>query len=383
MGIDLNLNDEQRLIQETAHDFFDRHSPPEKVRASENQADEFSRDLWNKMAELGWVGMPFPDDFGGLDCSILDMYGLYLELGRYLVPCPHLDTVVIGGGLVAALGNAEQKQRILPEIAAGKMIVSPAIMEPEGVFGPNGIKIAATRAGDGFVLNGTKALVPYVKSAAWLVVAARTGKAAGESGITLFLVDPGATGVTCEALPNMARYPLYAVSFADVAVTPDNVLGTVDQAWAALDDVVMKAAILQSAMIAGGGDRVLEMSADYAKERVQFGQPIGRHQAVQYLVTDIAIDVHLTKLLTLQAAWRATEGLPFKREAALAKAQASKAASVMIHRAHEVHAGIGFMNDYDLGLFTRRAKNWETNLGDYRYHLERAMAETGTEERLP
>jgi len=176
----------------------------------------------------------------------------------------------------------------------------------------------------------------------------------------------------------MGGYPLYAVTFDGA---PGELLGPADEAWEALNDVMLQAAVLQSAMVVGAGERVLDISTGYAKERVQFGQPIGKHQAVQYLCTDIAIEGQLTRLLALQAAWKIDAGRPFQREASLAKAQASKAAAAMTFAAHEVHAGIGFMIDYDLQLYTLRGKHWEYNLGDQRHHLE--LVARQTEEVVP
>jgi alkylation response protein AidB-like acyl-CoA dehydrogenase len=378
MAIDLTFTEQQQIIQATARDVFEKHSPPALARRYENSEDEFPRDLWRRMAELGWLGIGFPAAYDGLECGFLDMYVLYIELGRHLVPSPHLDTVALGGALVDALGDEAQKTRILPAVARGEAILSLAIMEPDGLYGPAGVTLAARRRGEDFVLTGTKVLVAYARSADRLVCAARTGGQASDAhGISLFLIDPRAPGVTLERTPNMAGYPLYAVTFADVVVSGADGLGAVDEAWPVLDETMMKAAVLQSAMVVGAGERVLEMSADYAKTRVQFGQPIGKHQAVQYLVTDIAIHGHVARLLALQAAWRIDSGRSFLREASLAKAAASKAAAAMTFAAHEVHAGIGFMTDYDLQLYTQRGKHWEWNLGDHRHHLERVMAESG------
>jgi alkylation response protein AidB-like acyl-CoA dehydrogenase len=217
-----------------------------------------------------------------------------------------------------------------------------------------------------------KLLVAYAGVADRLLVAARTG-GSGEDGISLFLVDPKAAGVTLERTPNTAGLPLYAVTFKDAA---GELLGPAGGAWPVLDDVTMKAAVLQSAMVAGAGERILEMSVDYANTRVQFGEPVGKHQAVQYLVSDVAIHGHNTGLLALNAAWLIDTGRPFKRQAAFAKAAASKAIAHMTWASHEVHAGIAFIVDYDLQLYTRRGKHWEFNLGDYRHNLEVA-ASTG------
>jgi alkylation response protein AidB-like acyl-CoA dehydrogenase len=153
-------------------------------------------------------------------------------------------------------------------------------------------------------------------------------------------------------------------------------LGAPGRGWAPLSAAMTKGAVLQSAAIVGMGQKVLDITSDYAKNRVQFGRPIGTFQAVQYLTTDILLASHQARLLTMQAAWRIQSGLSYEREASIAKAFASKAASMMTRNSHEVHAGIAFMLDYDVQLYMRRAKYWETNLGDARYHQEQLAAVT-------
>ena len=377
MGIDLQLSEEQELIGTTANEFFGNNCPPELVREYETGPSDFPKELWLQMAELGWLGMPFPERYGGLELAMLDMVPLYVELGRHLVPCPVLDTVALAGGLLGELGSEDQKKALLPGIARGDSVIAPAIMEPDGGYGPEAIQLKATRNGSGFLLNGTKVLVACAHSADRLLCAARTATGVNEHGISLFLVDPGAPGATIERTPNIAGYPLYAFTFENVSVAEQSVVGKVDSAWPALHETSMKAAVLQSAMVVGAGERLLAMTTDYAREREQFGRAIGKYQAVQYLCTDIAIHCHQTRLLTLQAAWRIDAGRRFLREAALAKASASRAAAAMTFAAHEVHAGVAFVTDYDLQLYTRRAKHWEYNLGDLRYHLETACAESG------
>ena len=377
MGIELNLTEEQELIGSTANEFFEKHCPPALVREYESNPSDFPRTLWEEMAGLGWLGMPFPERYGGLGLAMLDMYPLYVEFGRHLVPCPVLDTVALVGGLICALGSENQKKALLPGIARGDSTIASAIMEPEGGYGHEAIQLAATRNGSGFLLNGTKVLVACAHSADRLLCAARTTTGVNGHGISLFLVDPGAPGATIERTPNIAGYPLYAITFENVSVAEASLVGEVDSAWPALYETSMKAAVLQSAMVVGAGERLLAMTTDYAREREQFGRAIGKYQAVQYLCTDIAIHCHQTRLLTLQAAWRIDAGRRFLREAALAKASASRAAAAMTFAAHEVHAGVAFVTDYDLQLYTRRAKHWEYNLGDLRYHLETACAESG------
>jgi len=371
MAINLNFSEDQEQLRRTARQLFDKHVTPDVVRKFQDSPEEFPKAVWRQMAELGWLAMPFTEAHGGLELGFLDMYPLYLELGRSLAPVPHLESVVLAGGLISALGSEAQKDALIPAIAEGRAIVTPAIIEPDGTYGADGVRLAARQSGSGYALTGVKILVAYAGAADQLLVAARTS-GAGESGVSLFLVDPKAAGVSLDRTPNASGLPLYALTLQDA---PGELLGPAGEAWPTLNAVMLKGAVLQAAMVAGAGERILEMSVDYANTRVQFGVQIGKHQAVQYLCTDIAIHGHNTGLLALNAAWRIDAGEPFARQAAFAKAAASKAIATMTWAAHEVHAGVGFMLDFDLQLYTLRGKHWEFNLGDHRYSLEQAAAE--------
>lgn len=377
MAIDLALNEAQTLIQNSARDFFERNCPPQSVRELESSEDGFSREMWQTMAELGWLGVAIPEQYGGEGGSFLDLYPLYLEMGRFIVPSPHLDSCVLAAEILVAAANEAQKAALLPKIADGSLIVSPALLEANGDYPPHGVTLAPGRRGGAFVLDGTKILVPYANSAGQYLCAVRTGGGGVEDGISLLMVDASSPGITIERLPNIASGALFAVTFSGVTVPEANLVGALNRGWAPLRDALQRAGVLQAAMVVGAGERVLEMTADYAKDRVQFGTPIGRHQAVQYLVTDVLLDTHMAKLHTLHAAWLIDSGQPFTREAALAKAVASKAAAHMMRQAHEVHAGVAFMVDHDLQLYSRRAKYWEWNLGDARYHQDLALAAEG------
>jgi 3-oxocholest-4-en-26-oyl-CoA dehydrogenase beta subunit len=194
------------------------------------------------------------------------------------------------------------------------------------------------------------------------------------SGITLALVETGADGVTLTKLPNLAGYPLYAVTFDSVRVGPEAVLGQAGAGWELLEPVLDRAAVLRAAQIQGAAERLLELSVGYAERRSQFGQVIGRYQAVQYLCSDIAINSHLTSLMVRYAAGLLDAGLPVGKAVSEAKAQASLTARLAPERAHAVHAGIAFILDFDVQLFTRRCRHWELDLGDERYHRERIAA---------
>jgi alkylation response protein AidB-like acyl-CoA dehydrogenase len=381
--IDLELSQEQELIRKTAADYFARACPVARVRELEAGEPGYDPQVWRQMGELDWIALAWPERWGGADGALLDLYPLYLEMGRAIVPSPHLTSAVIAGETLVRCGSDAQRARILPRMARGECVVAPALLEARGDWGPEGIELEAIADGAGYRLRGAKILVPYAHVADEILVAARSSK--GEDGVTLFLLERGASGLEVERLPNIAGYPLCALRFDGVRAGRDAVVGEPDRGWAALLPALDRATVLQCAEIVGAGERVLEIAVQYAKDRQQFGQPIGRYQAVQYLCSDIAIAGHLCSLLARQAAWRIDAGLPHRREVSLAKACAGDAAQLMVRQAQEVLAGAAFMLENDLQLYTRRAKHWEFNLGDSRWHRDaaiRALEERSQERQL-
>ena len=380
MAIDLSLDEHQHLVQRSAYEFFRKRCTPESVRDIEAGGVGYQPDVWREMAGLGWLGMTFPEPYGGSGGNFLDLYPIYEEMGRFLVPSPHLDTVAVAGELIVRAGSVEHRESLLPAIAEGRCIVSLAALEADGAFGPRSVTLPAARRGDGYALAGTKLLVAYAPSADWFLATVRTGdprassdgrpeggQRGAEDGISVLLVDARSPGITWSPMRNIAGQPLFAVTFDDVLVPGDALVGPLGGGWAGLSSAVTKAAVLQTATIVGAARRVLEMTSQYAKDRQQFGSPIGRYQAVQYLVTDILIDLHRADLLARQAAFRIDAGRSFEREAAIAVASGKRAAAHLHRQAHEVHAGVGFIVEHDLTLYSRRAKYWENNLGDARY----------------
>jgi alkylation response protein AidB-like acyl-CoA dehydrogenase len=374
VAIDLTFDADRLLVQQAAGDFFRRRYPPAVVRELEASEAGYSADDWRAMAELGWLGVTFPDAYGGTGGRYLDLYPVYEEMGRSLVPSPHLDTVAAAGDLLLEAGTDAQRRDLLPAIAGGECVVSLAIAEDDGVYGPAGITCRAARRGSDLVVDGTKLLVAFAPSADWLLVAVRTSGDAGADGISVLLVDARADGVTTDRLPNIAGLPLYAVRFDGVTVPVERVVGPLDRGWNALSASMTKAAVLQTATIVGAARAVLDMTNQYAKDRQQFGNPIGRYQAVQYLVSDILIDLHRADLLAKQAAFRIDAGKPYAREAAIAVAFGKQAAAHLHRQAHEVHAGVAFIVEHDLTLYSRRSKYWENNLGDARHYQEMIAA---------
>lgn len=363
MALDLALDEERQMVQRSANDLFRRRNPSAVVRDLEASEVGYSPELYRQMAGLGWLGLTIPEVLGGHGGGVLDLLPIYEEMGRFLVPSPPLDTFV-ASEVLSAVGSAEQRS-YLAMIAAGDEVVSLALMEPAGGFGPAAIDCSAVRRGGDYVVDGLKVLVAYAPSANHLLCAART-----DEGVSLFLIDAASRGVGATRLRNLAGMPLYSVELDDVVVPATSLVGAPGGGWAPLLEAMTKGAVLQTATIVGAARSVLEMTNQYAKDRSQFGSPIGRYQAVQYMVSDILLDLHRTDLLTRQAAFRLHAGRPARREAAMAVAFGKRAAAHLHRQAHEVHAGIAFMLEHDLTLFSRRAKYWENNLGDARFWEE-------------
>jgi alkylation response protein AidB-like acyl-CoA dehydrogenase len=366
MSIDLALDDHQQLLQRSANEFFAKRSPVEQAREIEDGVLGYSPELWREMADLGWLAIAYPDAYGGTGGSLLDLYPIYEEMGRFLVTSPHLDTVVVAGETILAAGTDEQRQRILPAIGRGDAVVGLALTEADGSLGPRSVALTAEPRGNDFELFGTKLLVGFAPSADSFLLTARTSA----DGVSLFLVDAGTEGITWTRMPNIAGQALYAVAFDGVIVPSDAVVGDVGGGWAALSPAITKGALLQTVTIVGAAYAVLEMTNQYAKDREQFGKPIGAYQAVQYMVSDILIDLHRAELLAKQAVFRVATGRPAAREAAIAIAFGKQAAAHLHRQAHEVHAGVAFMLEHDLTLYSRRSKFWENNLGDARFWQE-------------
>jgi alkylation response protein AidB-like acyl-CoA dehydrogenase len=377
MAIDLRLDDHQLMLEQSMRDFLRQRCPLTVVRQLEDSGLGYSEEMWREMGQLGWLGISIPEEYGGAGRGLLDLYPMYEQFGYSLAPTPHLDTIVIGGGVLQEAGTEDQKRRFLGAMAQGEHTVSLALMEPQGGFGPDGIVARADRDGAGWVLHGTKLLVANADTADSFLWVGRTGGDRGGEGISAFLVAPGTAGLTYEPLTTFSGHRLYAVTFEGVQVPDEDLIGPEGLAWSTIEPVTTRAAVLQTATIVGAARAVLEITNQYAKDRWQFGSPIGRFQAVQYMVTNVLIDLHRADLLTRQAMFRIGTGRSFEREAAIAIAFGKRASANLHRNAHEVHAGVAFMLEHDLTLYSRRAKYWENNLGDARYYEKRLATLTG------
>jgi len=372
--MDLGLTEIQQMLKNSAREFLSQECPLTLVREMEENHQGYTDELWRQLVSLGWTGVVFPEQYGGTGGEFVDLAVLLEEMGRSLVPGPFFSTVVLGGLTVLDAGSDAQKRDILPRICAGTLKMTLALTESSASFEPWGIETVASPDGTGYQLEGTKLFVPDAQAADLLLVAARTD-AGGvpEQGITLFLVPADQAGITVNQLNTIASDRQCEVLLSQVEVPGDAVLGTVGQGWPIIQRCLQRAIVGKCVEMLGGADAVLEMTVEYAKQRTQFGRPVGSFQAVQHHCANMATDVEGCRQIAYQAAWRVSEGLPAQREVAMAKAWVSGAYQRVCSTAHQCHGAIGFTKEHNLQLYTRRAKVQELSYGDVNWHKEAAL----------
>lgn len=368
--MNLQLTEDQQLIRNAARAFLEKQCPSTYVRAMETDEKGYSPDQWKAMAELGWMGLAFPEELGGAGSGFLELAVLVEEHGRYRLPGPFFATVVLCGMAIARFGSEEQKQGFLPAIASAKRILTYAESEANATWEASGIELTAKADGPNYILAGTKRFVSYAAAADTLLIVARTG-GKGEKGITLFLVDAATAGIASKPLQTIATDHQYEVTFRDVRVPKTCVLGKAGKGWPIVEAIRQWGAAAKCAEMVGGAERVLELTLEYAKVRTQFGKPIGSFQAVQHHCANMAVDVLGARFLAYEAIWRLSEGLEAAAEVSMAKAWVSEAYQRVCALAHQVHGAIGFTREHDLQLYSRSAKAAELSFGDSDFHREK------------
>ena len=367
--MDLGLNETQQMLKNSAREFLQAECPDTYVRAMEEDARGYTPDMWQKIAEQGWLGLIFPEEYGGVGLTYLDLSVLLEEMGRALLPGPFFSTIVMGGMSIMDAGTDEQKRRLLPQICDGQHIVTLALTEPSARWDAAGIQTTAAQNADGaWTLNGTKLFVPNAHVADTYIVAARTGDA--ERDITLFFVPGDADGVTQTLLKTIASDRQSEITLDSVSLPAEAALGEVNKGWDTIEKVLAWGAIGKCAEMVGGAEQVLEMTVEYAKQRTQFGRPIGSFQAIQHHCANMATDVEGSRYITYQAAWLLSEGEAAVQEVAMAKAWVSDAYRRICALGHQCHGAIGFTKEHNMQLYSRRAKAAELAFGDTDFHLE-------------
>jgi alkylation response protein AidB-like acyl-CoA dehydrogenase len=366
--MDLNFTSEQDMLRDSAAKFLSNECPYGKVKEIEESTEGYSADLYRQVAELGWTGMLFPEEYGGYGGTFMDLVIIQEEIGKMVFPSPFFSTVVQCGIAIMEGGTEEQKQELLPQIADGSLIMALAQYEAEGSYLESGINMEAK----GGVLNGTKMFVVDANISQKLIVAARAPE-----GVSLYLVDTDDPGLKITKMPTIAMDNSCVVECKDVKGT---LLGDAPgQGWDVLEVVTAKAAVAKAAEMVGGCKVCIDMTAGYAKERVQYEKPIGGFQAIQHYMANMLIAYDPLWTYLYRVAYLVDEGEDFSLEASVLKAMINENYKFIADRAVQIHGGIGTTREYDIALFFRKVKSWEFHCGDTDHHYEAVMNKLITE----
>lgn len=380
--MELSLSEDQQLLAKSARELLERECTPTLVRALRDSTTGHSAELWEVLADHGWIGVALPETYGGSGANTFEL-GLFVEqAGRVLLPTSYASSTYAAEVLRRLdVGTA---RGLLEEICAGRLVATVALAEREAVHDPTFLRTQLRRDGDRWVLAGEKMFVTAAPAADVLLVVARDPGNEGD-GLAVVVVDPHDPGVGITPQVTFGRDPQALVRLDDVVVGEDRVLAAPSEStgWSVIDEATLVASALQCAEMVGGAQRVLEMTADHVKEREQFGRLIGTFQAVQHHVADMATSVESGRWATYQALWRLAEDLPARREVAIAKAWCSPMYATVTQLAHQLHGGIGIAVEHDLHLWSEHAKATQVRFGGRDVQLRAVAAAMGLPAREP
>jgi alkylation response protein AidB-like acyl-CoA dehydrogenase len=375
----LVLNDEQVMLRDNARGFLSKNAPVAHLRQLRDGRDAtgFSRALWKQCAEMGWAGILIPPDHGGLGLGYLEAGVVMEEMGHTLTPSPFLSTAVLAVTALTRAGASKHRQH-LGKIATGDLIAALAV-EESPKHRPEKIALSAKRSGAGFTLSGAKSFVIDGHVADWLIVAARTAGAAGDTrGITIFLVDAKARGVAVERTIMTDSHNAARVELSGVSVGADAVLGDIDGGFALLEGVLNAGRAAAAAEMVGISDEVFSRTVNYLKERKQFGKAIGEFQALQHRAADLYCEMEVTRAAVLKALQSLDESFDKAGSmVAIAKARAAVSTTRAVQEGVQMHGGIGMTDEFDMGLYMKRARVLLELFGDANFHADRLARGAG------
>ena len=373
--MELVLNEDQELIAKTAIDFIEENSPVSRFRELRDSGEErrYSAQFFREMAELGWAGIPFSEEVGGAGMGLAELCLIVEALGRKLAPEPFLGGVTMGGSALALGGNADLQKAWLPSVIEGTKIVALAHQEKGARYDLAAVKTTATKSGDGYTLAGEKSQVLDAVGADAVIIPARTSGDSGDAtGITLFLVEAGAAGLSIVPQSRVDCRNAAIVKLDGVSCSGAAVLGDVDGGGALLEQVIDRATVVLCAEMVGGMSEALDLTLDYLKERDQFGVKIGSFQALQHRAARVYMEVELARSTAMAAARAVDAGdADAAKLVSLAKAKCSEAYVLATNEGVQIFAGVGMTDEYDIGFYMKRARAAELTFGDASFHRDR------------
>ena len=370
----LILNEEQQSLKDIAREFLQKNAPVthfRKIRDTENELG-YDEALWKEMVDLGWSGILIPEEYGGFDFGMVGMGSIFEEMGKTLTPSPLFSTGVLGASLISLGGNDSQKQSLLPKIVDGSLTTALALEEGSR-HSPYSINTKAEKDGDNFKISGEKTFVIDGHTAGLLIVAARTeGSTDDSSGISLFLLDPSSEGIEITRTSMVDSRNAALIQFKGVMASSSEILGEQNNGAGILEEVLDRAQIAISAEMLGNASQAFDITLEYLKERKQFGAVIGTFQALQHRAAEMYSELELTKSSVIAACNAVDENSnDLKRMASLAKFKAGETNYLVTNEAVQMHGGVGVTDEYDVGLYMKRARVTEQIFGNSEYHLDR------------
>jgi alkylation response protein AidB-like acyl-CoA dehydrogenase len=360
--MNFEFSDDQKQLRDQARRYLAEHSPSKAVRAVLEGKAPYDKALWKGLAEMGFLGVAIPEEFGGAGAGHLELCVIAEEIGRVLAPVPFASTIYLATEAIMLAGSDEQKAKWLPKIASGEAIGTLALFEGAGNPSPKGINVSVSQG----AVSGTKKPVPDGAIADFAIVVARTGSTGRETDIGLFIVDLNGAGVTRKSLANIDQAHGQAeITFDKAKAEP---LGAANEGWSILTRVLDRAAVLMAFEQVGGADRALEMGRDYALDRIAFGRQIGSFQAVKHLLADMYVSATLARSNCYYGAWAlSTDAAELPEAAAGARISATQAFQHCAKNNNQVHGGMGFTWEFDCHLYYRRANALALALGSLSY----------------
>ncbi|MCP3475318.1 acyl-CoA/acyl-ACP dehydrogenase [Bradyrhizobium sp. CCGUVB1N3] len=355
-------DDQKQQLRDQARKFLGEKCPPKAVRVVLDGKSPYDKELWKGLAEMGFLGVAIPEEFGGAGAGHLELCVIAEEMGRANAPVPFSSTVYLAAEALLIAGSEAQKTKWLPAIASGEAIGTLALFEGTGNPSPKNIKLTASNG----LLNGVKKPVPDGAIADFAILAARTGSSGRDSDISLFLVDLKAGGVEAKSLTNLDPTRGQAeLTFKNCKAEP---LGAAGEGWSILTQVLDRAAVLMAFEQVGGADRALEMGRDYALDRIAFGRPIGSFQAIKHMLADMYVSATLARSNSYYGAWAlSTNAAELPEAAAAARISATQAFQHCAKNNIQVHGGMGFTWEFDCHMYYRRANVLALGLGSLSY----------------
>ena len=372
--MDFSFTEEQTLLQESVSRFMQNDYGFEARQKNASTEQGFSAENWQTFAELGWLGVPFSEADGGFGGGAIETALMSEQFGRGLLIEPFLATVILAGGAIKHGGSEEQKSQYLPGIIDGSKHAALAFVEPQARFNIADITTTATADGDGYVLNGYKAVVLNGPQADFLVVSARTsGKQRDEDGVSLFVMDAATAGISRRDYPTVDAFRASEITFENVKIGADSLIGEAGKGLPFLQQAIDDGVLSVGAEAVGCMEVLYKDTVEYCKQREQFGQPIGKFQVLQHRMVDMFMEHEQSKSLMFMAAMRMAEGYGAEAQKAVSafKVQVGKSGKFVGQNAVQLHGGMGMTEELNIGHYFKRLTIIDTLFGNVDFHLQR------------